>query len=57
MSSVLREDEFIVNVVKATLSTESSLLTIIDKNYGHLTSVVASISTWIDNEIEIRKRH
>ena len=32
VSKVIREDEFILNIVKATLSTESSLSSVADKN-------------------------
>jgi hypothetical protein len=34
ISIVIREDEFILNVVMATLSTESLLSAVVDKNMG-----------------------
>ena len=34
ISVVIREDEFILNVVMATLSTEFSLSAVADKNVG-----------------------
>ena len=52
ISIVVRKDEFILNVVITTLSTESSLLAVADKKYAHPTSIVGSSITWIDYEIE-----
>ena len=49
---MVRKDEFILNVVITTLSTESSLLAVADKKYAHPTSIVGSSITWIDYEIE-----